>query len=118
MATKAFSKIAVLLETFFTDHLMTQRQVSQHTIASYRDTFRLLLEFAQRELHKPPAVLTIDDISVSFVKRFLFHLESTRAVSARNAQSAAGGHSLLLPFRSALSSGEESPHPASAGTTE
>ena len=83
MTTKAFSKIAVLLETFFTDHLTTQRQVSQHTIASYRDTFRLLLEFAQRELHKPPAVLTIDDLSVSFVKKFLFHLESTRAVSAR-----------------------------------
>ena len=83
MATKAFSQIAILLETFFTDHLMTQRQVSQHTIASYRDTFRLLLQFAQRELHKPPAVLTIDDLSVSFVKKFLFHLESTRAVSAR-----------------------------------
>ncbi len=83
MSSKAFSKIAVLLEVFFTDHLMTQRQTSKHTIASYRDTFRLLLMFAHKELRKPPALLTIDDLNVSFIKKFLSHLESNRAVSAR-----------------------------------
>jgi site-specific recombinase XerC len=39
-----------LLETFFTDRLIAQRRVSPHTVASYRDTFRLLLNFAQKEL--------------------------------------------------------------------
>jgi site-specific recombinase XerC len=39
-----------LLEAFFTDRLMRQRQASPHTIASYRDTFRLLLEFVQLRL--------------------------------------------------------------------
>lgn len=83
MSSKDFSRVAVLLETFFTDHLMHQRQVSPNTIASYRDTFRLLLEFAQSELRKPPASLTIDDLSVSFVKKFLAHLEARRGVTAR-----------------------------------
>jgi site-specific recombinase XerD len=83
MSTRNFSRVAVLLETFFTDHLMKQRQVSQHTIASYRDTFRLLLEFAQSELGKPPASLTIDDLGVSLVKKFLAHLEAGRGVSPR-----------------------------------
>ena len=36
----------VLLECFFMQRLMAQRQVSPHTIRSYRDTFRLLLQFA------------------------------------------------------------------------
>ena len=39
--------LAVLLERFFTERLMRQRQASPHTIASYRDTFRLLLLFAK-----------------------------------------------------------------------
>ena len=39
-----------LLEAFFTDRLMRQRQASPHTIASYRDTFRLFLEFASPRL--------------------------------------------------------------------
>lgn len=83
MSTKVFSQVAALLEVFFTDHLIRQRQASQHTIASYRDTFRLLLGFARTELHKAPASLSIDDLNVSFIKTFLNHLESTRAVSAR-----------------------------------
>ena len=43
-----------LLEAFFSDRLMRQRQASPHTIASYRDTFRLLLQYAQQELLKAP----------------------------------------------------------------
>ena len=45
-----------LLESFFTVRLLTQRKVSAHTIASYRDTFRLLLRFAQKRLRKPRPV--------------------------------------------------------------
>jgi site-specific recombinase XerC len=49
------ANLAALLQSFFTTRLMTQRKVSPHTIASYRDTFRLLLQFAQKRLHKPPS---------------------------------------------------------------
>ena len=44
---KSSATLAVLLENFFTQRLMNQRQASPHTISSYRDTFRLLLQFAQ-----------------------------------------------------------------------
>lgn len=47
-----------LLEGFFTERLMQQKQVSPHTIGSYRDTFRYLLRFAEKRLHRPPSRLT------------------------------------------------------------
>ena len=51
-----------LLECFFTQRLMAQRQVSPHTIRSYRDTFRLLLQFAAKRLHKLPSALALADL--------------------------------------------------------
>ena len=74
---------AALLEGFFTQRLMQQRHASAHTIASYRDTFRLLLQFVQRRLHKPPAALALDDIDAPLVVAFLDDLETARAVTAR-----------------------------------
>jgi integrase/recombinase XerD len=56
---KELSPFPVLLESFFMDRLMRQRQVSPHTIASYRDTFRLLLQYAQQRLRKEPSQLTV-----------------------------------------------------------
>ena len=53
---------AALLEKFFIQRLMHQRQASVYTIASYRDTFRLLLDFVQRRLHKAPSTLALEDI--------------------------------------------------------
>ena len=50
---------AALLETFFTDRLIAQRRVSPHTVASYGDTFRLLLQFAQKVLGKSPSKLAM-----------------------------------------------------------
>ena len=47
---KPSATLAALLENFFTQRLMNQRQASPHTISSYRDTFRLLLHFAQQRL--------------------------------------------------------------------
>jgi integrase/recombinase XerD len=41
------SAVAPALEAFFTERLMSQKRASRHTIAAYRDTFRLLLAFAQ-----------------------------------------------------------------------
>ena len=72
-----------LLAMFFTKRLVEQRQASPHTIASYRDTFRLLVRFAQRELGKPPSDLRLEDIDAEFVGDFLNHLESERGNDAR-----------------------------------
>lgn len=73
----------VLLQRFFTDRLMKQRQASAHTISSYRDTFRLLLKFAHKRLHKTPDQLAFEDIDAPLVAAFLNDLEKTRNVSAR-----------------------------------
>jgi site-specific recombinase XerD len=73
-----------MLEAFFTDRLMSQRQASPHTIASYRDTFRLLLKFAQQRLHKCPSSLTIEDLDAPFLGEFLNHLEIQRGNKARS----------------------------------
>jgi site-specific recombinase XerD len=72
-----------LLQAFFTDRLMRQRQASPHTIASYRDTFRLLLEFVSLRLKKAPSALLLDDLDASLIGAFLDHLEKARSVSAR-----------------------------------
>lgn len=72
-----------LLERFFTYRLMQQRQVSPNTIASYRDTFRLLLAFAQRHINKMPSCLDLEDIDSALVTAFLEDLEINRAVSIR-----------------------------------
>ncbi len=69
---------AKLLEAFFTDRLMRQRDASPHTIASYRDTFCLLLQFAKQRLKKTPSALTLTDIDAPFVGAFLDHLEEGR----------------------------------------
>jgi integrase/recombinase XerD len=73
-----------LLQAFFTTRLMSQRKVSPHTIASYRDTFRLLLQFAQKRLRKPPAQLKLEDLDASLIGGFLENLERGRGNGARS----------------------------------
>jgi integrase/recombinase XerD len=72
-----------LLQSFFTDRLLRQRQASPHTVAGYRDSFRLLLQFAKERLGKSPSQLRIEDLDAPFIGLFLEHLESTRKNSAR-----------------------------------
>ena len=79
----ARASFAVLLERFFTQRLMHQRQASAHTIASYRDTFKMLLHFAQKRLHKAPSELALEDIDAPLVAAFLDDLEAARGVTAR-----------------------------------
>lgn len=69
---------APLLERFFTQRLMQQRQVSPHTISSYRDTFRLFLKFAQQRLHQPPSKLKFEEVDAPLIVAFLEHLEKQR----------------------------------------
>jgi integrase/recombinase XerD len=72
-----------LLQSFFTDRLFRQRRASPHTIAGYRDSFRLLFQFAKQRLGKAPSDLTLDDLNVSFIGHFLDDLETRRKNSAR-----------------------------------
>jgi integrase/recombinase XerD len=81
---KAAKPFPVLLESFFMDRLMQQRQASSHTIASYRDTFRLLLQYAQQRLGKAPSQLAVPDLDTPFLGTFLDHLEKKRGNSARS----------------------------------
>lgn len=85
------SLLAPILEAFFVERLGRQRQASAHTVAAYRDTFRLLLVFAQGRTGKAPAQLDLADIDASLIGAFLDHLEAERAnsVRTRNARLAA-----------------------------
>ncbi|HWW85194.1 MAG TPA: site-specific integrase [Vicinamibacterales bacterium] len=78
------TSLAPLLERFFTDRLIHQRQVSPHTISSYRDTFRLFLTFAHERLQTPPARLTVEAIDAPLVIAFLDHLEKHRDLGVRS----------------------------------
>lgn len=78
------TSLAPLLERFFTQRLMQQRQASPHTISSYRDTFRLLLTFAQQRLHTPPTRLTFEAIDAPLIVAFLDHVEKHRGLSVRS----------------------------------
>jgi integrase/recombinase XerD len=75
-----------LLQFFFTDYLVAQRRVSPQTVASYRDTFRLLLQFVHRESGIGPAALPIAKLDADIVLRFLDGLEKDRgnSVVSRN----------------------------------
>ena len=77
------SNFPTLLQHFFTQRLMAQRQASPHTIGSYRDTFRLLLAFAQKETHKPPSSLELADLDAPLIGAFLDDLEKGRGVTTR-----------------------------------
>src|SRR5437667_7485176 len=72
-----------LLQSFFPARLIRQLQAIPHTIAGYRDCFRLLLQFAKERLGKMPSNLRVEDLDAPFIGLFLDHLESTRKNSAR-----------------------------------
>jgi site-specific recombinase XerD len=73
-----------LLQAFFTDRLIAQRNASPNTIAAYRDSFRLLFDYAREQLGKAPSALTLEDLNSSFIGSFLNHLEQDRGNSARS----------------------------------
>jgi len=77
------STLASTMQAFFTQRLIGQRHASPHTIASYRDTMRLLLTFAEHRLGTRPSNLALDDIDAELVTAFLEHLERDRSNSAR-----------------------------------
>lgn len=85
------TEFAALLQRFFVERLLQQQNVSPRTVAAYRDTFRLLLNYAERTTGKPPTRLALGDVDATLVLGFLTHLEAERhnAVRTRNARLAA-----------------------------
>lgn len=85
------TSLAPTLEAFFTERLYRQRQASPHTIRAYRDTFRLLLEYAHDQTGKQPSQLDLADLDAPLIACFLDHLEADRhnTVRTRNARMAA-----------------------------
>lgn len=77
------SSFPALLQSFFTERLIRQRCASPNTIASYRDTFRLLLRFGAEQLGKAPTAFLLEDLDTPFIGAFLDHLETDRGNSAR-----------------------------------
>ena len=76
--------LAPLLEGFFTQRLIAQRRASPHTIAAYRDTFRLLLGFVQKRSGRAPSKLTLADLNAPLIASFLDELESQRTNNPRS----------------------------------
>jgi site-specific recombinase XerD len=85
------TSLAPVLQAFFAERLQQQRRVSPHTIAAYRDTFRLLLNFTKQRIGKQPCDLLVADLDASLIAEFLHHLETERgnSIRTRNARLAA-----------------------------
>jgi site-specific recombinase XerD len=85
------SLLAPTLQAFFTDRLLRQRHASPRTIATYRDSIRLLLAFVQTETGKAPSAVEWQDLDVPLITAFLDHLETDRqnGPRTRNARLAA-----------------------------
>ena len=84
MSKQTSPTFATLVQEFFTDYMVQQRALSQRTVASYRDTFVLLLRYAERQLGKAPSSMQLTDISAKFLAGFLDHLEQERHNSVRS----------------------------------
>jgi site-specific recombinase XerD len=80
--------IAPLVQSFFTDHLVRQRRASPQTVASYRDTFRLLIPHLSQTTGRKPSDLSLDDLQAKAIMRFLDGIEQDRgnSVQTRNAR--------------------------------
>lgn len=72
------SLVAPTLQSFFTDRLVNQRRASPRTVASYRDSLKLLLAFVHARSGKNPAQLDWEDLGPDTICAFLDHLETER----------------------------------------
>ena len=72
------SALAPALQAYFTDRLISQRAASPNTIAAYKHTFRLLLDFAARRTGTTPSELDIAELDAALIAAFLDHLERDR----------------------------------------
>jgi site-specific recombinase XerD len=94
MSTKTIARtpdLPSLVERYFCEYLVHQRNCSSETISSYRDAFRLFLRFSEQRFGKAPASLTLADFDAPQILAFLDSLEKQRrcSVRSRNARLAA-----------------------------
>jgi site-specific recombinase XerD len=107
------SALAPTLQAFFTERLIRQRQVSDHTIAAYRDTLRLLLAYASELLAVPPSELDLADLDAQLIAGFLDHLEHGRGNSVRTRNARLAALHSLFRFAAGLLALEHPEHAAS-----
>ncbi len=82
--TTSTSLVAPHLQAFFTDHLAQHKRASPQTVASCRDTFRLLLRFVQETKHIEPSSLCLTELDVPMILTFLDYLEHQRGNTVRS----------------------------------
>jgi site-specific recombinase XerC len=75
------NSLAALLHAFFHEWMGKQRNLSRHTVCSYRDTWKLLLRFTSKRKRREIARLSLADLQASEVIAFLEHLENDRKAS-------------------------------------
>ena len=92
------SALAPTLQSFFTERLTRQRQASPQTVASYRDTLRLLLSFVERETGKAPSALDIEDLNARVISAFLDYLEAERDNTPRTRNARLGAIRSLFRY--------------------
>lgn len=85
------SEFSKLIQKYFFERLLRQKNASPQTVAAYRDAFKLFFAYAEQQLHKSPAKFTLNDFNANAVLQFLDHLESNRgnSIRSRNARLAA-----------------------------
>ena len=85
------TELAPCLSNFLREHLPRQRNASSHTIASYADSYMLLIRFAADRLRIRPSAIAVEHLTTDLILGFLDHLESERQnkVSTRNVRLAA-----------------------------
>jgi len=104
------SAVAPTLEAFFTQRLMSQKRASRHTIAAYRDGFRLLLAFAHDRCGKAPSQLEFDDLDAPAIGAFPDHLERERGNSAQSRNTRLAAIHSLFRFAALRHPGHAAPH--------
>ena len=80
--TSSHDLFSNLVTSFFTRHLAAELDASEHTIASYRDAFCLLLQYVVQSTRRPVTALTVDDLDPDRILDFLVYLEQDRNNSA------------------------------------
>ena len=85
------TELAPCLSAFLREHLPRQRNASRHTVASYADSFMLLIRFAADRLGIRPSAIAVEHLTAELIFAFLDHLETERQnkVSTRNVRLAA-----------------------------
>jgi integrase/recombinase XerD len=76
--------VGPLLQSFFMEHLCNHKRLSPQTVKSYRDTFRLLLQYLQATMAKKPSALSITDLDAPVILSFLENLEQQRHNQAQS----------------------------------